>query len=214
MADEPSDEAMAQDQAAEPRRVRRRRSSKRSRRSKRVQGRIPFTGLRFMRPRLPTPDRLLGLAVAVLALGLSGWAMRAADVAGVTLAQTQAQLAVNTRGAAAGRMAADRLAAQAQADAAQVMAEQDMAQRQAARASSSFGFAPPGAYARSSQEDQAGGSNGSTSASYGPMPYGSAPYGSMPYGATGYGTPRAGAAPAASGGNAMGYTLPQTTTPQ
>ena len=214
MADEPSDEAVAQDQAAEPRRVRRRRSSKRSRRSRRVQGRIPFTRLRFMRPRLPRPGQLLGPAVAVLALGLSGWAMRAAEVAGVTLAQTRAQLAVNTRGATAGRMAANRLAAQAQTDAAQVMAEQDTAQRQAARASSSFGFAPPGAYARSSQEDRTDGSNGSTSASYGPMPYGSAPYGSMPYGAPGYEARRAGSAQAASGGNVMGYTLPQTTTPQ
>ena len=134
--------------------------------------------------------------------------MRATNVAGVTLAQTQAQLAVHTRGATAGRLAADKLAAQAQADAAQVMAEQDAAQRLAARAPPGFGLAPSRIYVRSSQEDQTDGANDSTSTSYGPTPYNSAPYGSMPYGATGYGTHPASAAP--SEGNMMGYTLPQT----
>ena len=201
MADEPGDENTIQEQA-EPRRVRRRRSSKRSGRSKRVQSRIPFTGLRFTRPRLPTLGQLLGLGLAAIALGLSGWAMTTAGVASATLTQSAAQLAMKTRGARAGRMAADRLAAQAQADAAQVMAAQDMAQRQAARASVGFGFAPT-PYIRSSQEDQTGGSNGDVPS------YGLPPYGSTPYGAR-----QADPVPPASGGNQMGYTLPQANMPR
>ncbi len=167
-----------------------------------------------MRPRLPTPGQLLSLIVAVVALGLSAWAMKAADVASTTLTQTQAQLAMNTRGATAGRMAADKLAAQAQADAAQMMAAQDMAQRQAARAPTGFGFAPTSPYMRSSQDDQAAASGATMSTPYGSTTYGAAPYGSTtygvaPYGAAGYGTTPYGAAPATSGGNVMGYTLPQ-----
>ena len=207
MAEEPIDQTGAQGQDA-TRRVRRRRSSKRSRRSGRPQASIPFTGLRFTRPRLPASSQLLGLTLATAALGLSGWAISAANLARTTLDQSQAQLAMDTRGAAVGQMAADRLAAQAKADTAQMMVQQDMARRQAAQASSGFGLAPVYPYGRSSQRDQTQ-SSGATTTSYrvtpnGPSPYGAPIYGSRP----------TESGPNSSGGSTMGYTLPQTTTPQ
>ena len=194
--------------AREPRRVRRRRSSSRSRRSKRVQSRIPFTRLRFSRPRLPTVGQALGLLCGCAAIGLSVWSFRVANQASVSLVQTRALLAVDTRGAAAGRLAADQLATQAQADATQMMAAQDAAERQAARAAS-YGFS--GGYVQGPRPEGGDGSAGGSTSSYGQAGYGSMPYGSPSYGQAPVGAPQPGLAPpAASAGNVMGYTLPQT----
>ena len=204
--DEPTGPVAAED-VAEPRRVRRRRSSSRSRRSKRVQGRIPFTSLRFMRPRLPTLGQIIGLTFALVALGLSVWTIQIAGRASLTLDQTRSLLSENTHAAAAGRMAADRLAAEAQADTAQMMAAQDSAARAAARASTGLGFGFGSPYAQGPQPSGAEAAGGAASAgygqAYGPMPYGSPSYGPAPYGAQ-----QPGAAPPASGANVMGYTLP------
>ncbi len=187
------------------RRVKRRRSATRSRH---VQSRLPFTTLRFSRPRLPTLTQSVMLAFALGSLGLSAWAIRTANVASATLNETRAQLAMNMRGAAAGRLAADQLAAQAQADASQMMAAQDMARRQTARDQSGagHGFAPHDGYPRGSQDDQQGAAA--------PAPYGAMPYGSPSYaGSAPYGTPPPSLATPASQ-NVMGYTLPQTPRPQ
>ena len=192
---------------SEPRRVRRRRSSSRSRRSKRVQSRIPFTSLRFSRRPLPTVGQALRLLCAFVAIGLSVWAFRIADRASLTLSQTQTLLAVNTRGAAAGRLAAEQLAAQAQADTAQMMSAQDAAQRQAARAP---GFGYSGGYAQGPRPEGEEGSDRVAPAPYGQTGYSPMPYGSSPYGQAPYGAPQPSLAPAASGGNVMGYTLPQS----
>ena len=185
--------------AAEPKRVRRRRSSRRSRRPVRSQSRVPFTDLRFMRPRLPTPGQALGLAFALAALGVSALTIRVADQASVTLSQTRTLLAESTRGATAGRLAANQLVAQAQADAAQMMAAQDQAARQAARSAPGFGLTASDPYVRRSEEAPA---EESRQASYGATYSGSPqPIPFTPYGG-------ADTAPAATSGNVMGYTLP------
>ena len=203
MTDERPD--VAEDASAEPRPVRRRRSSSHSRhrRAKGVHSKVPFTSLRFTRPRLPGLTQAIGLAVAVAALGLSAWSLRITGRTGLSLTQTRTLLAVNTRGAAAGRLAADQLAAGAQADAARMMAAQDLARQQAARAAYTAGFAPP-VYAPSPPEGEG------APTSVPPPAIGASAYGAAPYGAAAYGNSQQVTAPAASGG-AMGYTLPQAT---
>ena len=181
-----------------------------------MQSRIPFTSLRFTRPRLPTAAQALGLGITFAALGLSAWSLRITGRAGLSLTQTRTLLAVNTRGAAAGRLAADQLAASAQADATRMMAAQDLARQQAARAAYTGGFSPP-VYAPVQQEGEVASTSApplgapaygasSTQPASGPSPYSRSPYGGGQSATSPQGT-----ASAASSGQAMGYTLPQAT---
>ncbi len=138
MTDEPATEPEAIEAAGDEDAPERRRS--RSRRSRRVQTKIPFTSLRFSRPRLPTPLQGLMILSTVAALAMGGEAIRISVRAGATLGQASELLAMNTRGAAAGRLAADQLEAQVRGETASVLAAQDAARR--AQQASPYGGAP------------------------------------------------------------------------
>ena len=207
MADEPADAQLSQqavEQASGPKRVRRRRSAKRA---GPVQSRLPFTSLRFARPRGPTPGQAAVLACTVAALGLSAWAIKATGEANLALAQARAQLAVNTRGDMAGQLAADRLESQAHAEAAQMMARRDAMQAQAGQVEP--GLAASGAYLRSERDDDrttpTGGAPLSSGVVSAPLPT---------YGASAFAPPSSSPATAPTDGNAMGYTLPSSGPPR
>ena len=188
MADERMDDPPGEDHSPR-RRVRRRRSSRSSSRSRQVQTRVPFTQLRFARPRLPSRAAALRAACGLLALGLGLWAITIARHASAILTQSEALLTADTRGAAAGQAVADQLAAQARAQAAETLTEQDAATRQLAPGASTRGYTPIIAPAYRSEDEPSGDSTISA-----PLARGLAP---APL-------------PAQPNGNVMGYTLPAT----